>query len=530
MGYGDMSCTGHPTISTPHLDALASEGTRFTQWYSGFHVCSPSRASMMTGRLPIRSGTAGAYWIGGVFRADAKGGIPANETTVAELVRRVGYATLAVGKWHLGQQPQFLPTAHGFDEYFGIPYSVDMGVSAWHSSTDGPLPLLHNLTVVEQPVDLNTLETRYVEKASAFIRQHAAARKPFLLYLAFSHVHIPDFVAPSFCNASARGRFGDAMEELDSHIGEVMSVVKDSGVDNDTLVFFTSDNGPWLIQLLAGGSAGHFFEGKQTNWEGGIRVPGIVRWPGHVKAGVVSKALVATYDIFPTVASLSGAGVPADRIIDGRDLTGLLGGLGGDPDRCLFHWKGTPSKGLPPQSDDPKPGLWAVRCGAYKAHFVTSCSVMHLHGDKRCGSDAAYGATESSGEAVSRYLAAFRACTAENPADLCALEMSSKPVKHDPPLLFNVNHDPSEMYPLPSGGAEYKAALDVILAAKREHEASLTPVPNQVGLGDDPSLGVCCSVDTTPACVCNPENYEPQGGVCSPVFPPTASQAAVLTV
>lgn len=527
MGYGDMSCNGHPTISTPNLDQLASEGTRFTQWYSGFHVCSPSRASMLTGRLPIRSGTAGPSWTGGVFQSTAKGGLPTNETTFASLVRDAGYATLAVGKWHVGQQPQFLPTSHGFDEYFGIPYSVDMGNSAWaaqgYSQLQVPLPLLHNTTVVEQPVNLNTLEKRYVQKVSDFISANAEAQKPFLVYLAWSHVHTPDFAAPEFCNSSLRGRFGDAMEELDSHIGEVMSALRRSGAGDNTLVFFTSDNGPWLIQRLSAGSQGTFFEGKTTTWEGGIRVPAIAWWPGRIPARSVSREVAATYDIFTTVVLLAGAKVPQDRIIDGRDLSGVLFQGEKGQHRCLFHYKGTPSLGLPPREEDPRPGLWAVRCGAYKAHFVTSCAVMQLWGDTRCGESAGLLAPRSA-------FKAFEECKMKSSPDECALMLGSGPTVRDPPLLYNVEHDPSEMYPLDSSSSEYQLAMEEIREAKLEHEATLVQVPNQISLGKDDRLRVCCSEDTTPACTCNPENFHPSQGVCSPVYPPTSSDGLLSRV
>ena len=267
MGMGDASCYGHPTIRTPNIDRLAVEGIRFTQWYSGFHVCSPSRAAMMTGRLPIRTGCAGASWTGGVFNSDAVGGLPTNETTMADVLRSAGCkslaplpssalvtsdlnplnalsdATAAAGKWHLGQQKQFLPTSRGFDEYLGIPYSVDMGPSPWdlYTSTDRPpLPLLRNTKVLEQPTDLNKLSARYAAFVSSFIANQTAAGKPWFAYMAFNHVHVPDFATAAFCNSSRRGRFGDAIEEMDSTLGVIMSAVKDAGADENTIVFFTS--------------------------------------------------------------------------------------------------------------------------------------------------------------------------------------------------------------------------------------------------------------------------------------------------
>jgi len=526
MGYGDMSINGNPSVHTPHLDTLAAEGMRFTQWYSGFHICSPSRASMLTGRLPIRSGTGGRDWTGGVFMSTAQGGLPENETTFAQVLRDQGYATLAVGKWHLGQQKKFLPTHRGFDEYLGIPYSVDMGNGAWaegYSSNNVPLPLLHNDTIIEQPTNLNHLEERYTNKTVSFIHEQVRANRPFLVYLAWSHVHVPLFAAPKFCNTSKRGRFGDAMQEMDMHIGRVMAGLKEAGVDNSTLVFFTSDNGPWLIQHLNAGSQGPFFEGKTTTWEGGVRVPAIVRWPGKIPAFTLSQEVAATYDIFATVVALAGGNLPQDRVIDGKDLSGVLFRGETSPHRCIFHYKGTPSTGLPPQKDDPQPGLWALRCGAYKAHFVTSCAVMQDFSDARCvGQDPNSMAAKSLAQCLSRSSKGLPVKCEE------LVRQANGPKVHNPPLLYNVEHDLGEMYPIQPSSDEYRTAIAEILDAKAAHEKTLTPVPNQMLLMDEPKLAVCCDnaskqiYPAFPACTCNPENFNPPEGVCRPVYPPTA--------
>mmetsp|Transcript_16109 Transcript_16109/g.41007 ORF Transcript_16109/g.41007 Transcript_16109/m.41007 type:complete len:546 (+) Transcript_16109:47-1684(+) len=505
MRYGDLSAHGHPTASTPRLDRLASEGMRFTQWYSGFHVCSPSRASMMTGRLPIRSGLAGSGWTGGVFGNRAVGGLPTNETTIASMLGKQGYATLAVGKWHLGQRTEFLPVSHGFDEYYGIPYSDDMGSSPWRKANDLVLPLLHNSTVVEQPADLSTITERYTEKAVDFMKRNTAASKPWFLYLAWNHVHIPDFASKQFCNSSIRGRFGDALAEMDFHAGQVLDGLEEAGASNNTVVFFTSDNGPWLIQRWAAGHAGHFFEGKTTTWEGGVRVPGIIRWPGRVPAGVVSHEIVATYDIFPTVAKLSGATLPGVAL-DGVDLSQvMLGNATTREDRCIMLYKGTPSRGIPVHPDDPQPGLWAVRCGPYKAHFVTSCAVMGALGDKRCV--GSYDVGECHGSECDEKLLAMQGATA---------------VHHDPPMMFQVEKDPGELYPLDPKSAAYKGALSKILAAKKAHEDSLVPVPNQMSQGVSKHHGKCCDPEsqkkypTYQNCTCNPEVWD-KAFVCTPV-------------
>ncbi|XP_065832567.1 arylsulfatase A-like isoform X1 [Oscarella lobularis] len=457
LGYGDLSVMGHPTITTPNIDKIAEEGIRFTQWYSAFHVCSPSRAAMLTGRLPVRSGCAGIKPTGGVFQETAVGGLPLNETTFAELLKKDGYATAAVGKWHLGQREMFLPTNRGFDEYFGIPYSDDMGASAWTSMRDGvPLPLLHNTTIIEQPTNLGTLTQRYADYCADFIQRNKDNK--FVLYMAFNHVHTPNFVSKKFCNTSARGRFGDTDSEMDDAIGQIMAALKENGVDNNTLVFFTSDNGPTLFQGVHGGSAGLLFGGKTTTWEGGVREPGLARWPGRIDAGRVSREVVATYDIFPTMLKLAGVELPSDRVIDGRDMSPVLFNADGkSAHNCLFIYKGTPDTELV--------GLWAIRCGPYKAHYVTN-------------------------RAHNRTI-----------------------VKHDPPLLFQLERDASEQYSIAPNSDEYKEAMTQITSAKEDHENSLKPVPNQMAMGTKEEYKLCCDLNSKkkypdfPECTCNPDNW-----------------------
>eukprot|EP00966_Prymnesium_polylepis_P082817 1918125-Prymnesium_polylepis.1 len=430
----------------------------------------------MTGRLPIRLGLAGAGWEGGVLNSDAVGGLPANETTIAEALKDIGYATKAIGKWHLGQQPQFLPTAHGFDEYYGIPYSDDMGSSAWryyNSEDRPPLPLIHSTKpgeykILEQPTDLNLLSGRYMAESKAFIDQQTKAGTPWLLYMAFNHVHVPDFASPDFCNKTLRGRFGDALMELDFAVGRIMDGLRASGAESNTLVFFTSDNGPWLTQSLAGGSAGLLKDGKTTTWEGGVREPGMAYWPGRIAPGRISTAVVATYDIFVTAIKLAGGKLP-EIALDGRDMSPVLFNASNDasPHDCVYHWRGAPGLSCPDDHPD-CPGLWAVRCGAYKAHWVTKDSI---------GSD----------QAVKYYL--------------------------DKPLLYNLEVDPSEMHPIPSSDPRYAEQMPTIKKAATAHEASIVAVPNQMRLGTEPKLKICCDWNSTrsypkfPTCTCNPDNF-----------------------
>ena len=456
---------------------------------------------MMTGRLPIRIGFVGDHWLGDVLLASARGGLPHNETTLPELLGTVGYASLALGKWHLGQQPQHLPTSHGFDSYYGIPYSVDMGSSAWdyfsgkHAVYNPPLPLLSStspgeLTILEQPTDLNLLTGRYVHKADRFIANHSSARRPWLLYMAFSHVHTPDFASttawPKGCNVTLRGRFGDALFELDEAIGSLLASVRSAQALESTLVLFTSDNGPWLTKGLAGGSAGLLRDGKQTTWEGGVRVPGLASWTGRITPGRVSTAVVATYDIFVTALALAGVPLPKDRQIDGRDISELLfnDSHSASPHDCIYHWKGAPGMGCPAAHPD-CPGLFAVRCGAYKMHWVTMDSV---------GPEAWRG------------------------------------IFHDPPLLYQLEYDPSEAHPVDAKSAEYASIRKLLEAAKAAHLASIEQVPNQVALGQDADLKVCCDVDskhkypTLPVCTCAAQNFRAQ--VCEPVGHHTSATVA----
>jgi len=251
----------------------------------------------------------------------------------------------------------------------------------------------------------------------------------------------------------------------------------------------------------------------------------MVRWPGHIKPGSVNREMVATYDIFATVVKLGGAKWPHDRVIDGRDLTDILTKGAKSQHRCLFHYKGVPSTGLPPQEHDAQPGLWAIRCGAHKAHFVTSCAVMQNWGDSRCGSSLSGPSPDKAA-----VFALFEDCQKTATLDECAISLGSSPIVHASPVVYNVDHDPSEMYPLDSSSSEYKAAMSEILAAKIVHEATLTPVPNQIGMGMNPRYSVCCKKDQFDplkmSCNCNPENWHPSEGVCSPVYDPTFVEVA----
>jgi arylsulfatase len=301
LGYGDLGCYGSK-IRTPNIDRIAQEGIRFTQYYSSSPLCSPARAALLTGRYPPRVG------VPFVLMSSDKVGLATSETTLAQTLKTRGYSTMCVGKWHLGTMPQYLPTNRGFDEYLGIPYSNDM----W------PRPLLYNTEVIESPVDLDTLTLRYTVESVRFINR--SKDKPFFLYLATAMPHIPLAASERFRGKSPLGPYGDAVEETDWSIGEVMRALSDNGLDDNTLVLFTSDNGPWYQ-----GSAGRLRGRKGETWEGGVRVPFIARCPSRIPAGLVSRAVVSAMDIHPTLTRLSGAALP-DRPVDGVDIWPLLSG------------------------------------------------------------------------------------------------------------------------------------------------------------------------------------------------------------
>ena len=315
LGYQDLGCFGSPLISTPRVDRMAREGTKFTDFYAQ-PVCTPSRAALMTGCYPMRVS------LPSVLGANAKIGISDYEITLAQLLKSRGYATACIGKWHLGHHPQFLPTRHGFDSYFGLPYSNDMDKNG-----SPPIPLMRGEKIIEQPADQDTLTQRYTQEAIKFIE--ANKDRPFFLYLPHTMVHVPLHVSDKFRGKSKRGLYGDAAEEIDWSTGEVLDTLKRLGLDDNTLVVFTSDNGPWLSKNENGGSALPLRDGKGTTYEGGVRVPCVMRWPGKIPAGAVCGEMITEMDILPTFTRLARAAVPTDRIIDGKDIWPLMSGAKG---------------------------------------------------------------------------------------------------------------------------------------------------------------------------------------------------------
>lgn len=328
LGYADLGVYGAQGIATPNLDRMADEGVRFTGFYSNSTICTPTRAALLTGRHSARVGLDRPIPLTGPGSGD---GLPAAEETLPEILRQAGYATAIVGKWHLGHQDIYNPTLHGFETWFGVPYSNDYN--------NGDIPLYRDTQIIEYPVDQHYLTQRYTQEAIAFIEQHTAG--PFFLYLPHTFPHVPLHVSPAFAGKSQAGLYGDVVQEIDWSVGQILAKLEELGIDQNTLVVFTSDNGPWTYQGEDAGSPGPFRCGKGSFFEGGVRVPFIAWWPGTIPPGHIVDDLAVTFDLFPTLLHLAGAALPADRVVDGQDIRGLLFGTGARPDdEVLFSLNG----------------------------------------------------------------------------------------------------------------------------------------------------------------------------------------------
>jgi arylsulfatase A-like enzyme len=358
QGYGDLGSYGHPTIRTPHLDQMAAEGQRWTSFYAA-PVCTPSRAQLLTGRLAFRTGLSG-----GVLHPPSTGGLQPSEITIPEVLKPRGYATAMMGKWHLGHQPQYLPTRQGFDSYFGIPYSNDMDMIPADQVPGGrfggymdakveyfQVPLMRSEDIIERPADQTTITRRYTDEAIEFLR--ANRNRPFFLYVAHNMPHMPLFRSEEFENTSQRGLYGDVIEEIDANVGRLMETLRELQLDRNTLVVFLSDNGPWSPYREQAGSAGLLRGAKGSNWEGGVRVPAIFWGPNIVKPGV-TMGLGSELDLLQTFASLAGVPAPADRPLDGYDLSRTLREGAPSPRDRAFYYSSQ---------------LVAVRKGPFKLHL-----------------------------------------------------------------------------------------------------------------------------------------------------------------
>lgn len=347
QGYADVGCFGAAGFSTPNLDRMAAQGRRFTNFYSAQAVCTASRAALMTGCYSNRINLLGA------LGPNAKIGIHDNEVTIAELLKPLGYSTAIFGKWHLGHHPKFLPTRHGFDEYFGLPYSNDM-MRKERTPNHPPLPLIEGDTIIEHNPDQSQLTTWYTRRAVNFIERNQD--HPFFLYVPHSMPHVPLHVSDRFKGKSAQGMYGDVISEIDWSVGEILATIDRLQLNEQTLVIFTSDNGPWLSYGDHAGSAKPLREGKGTTWDGGQREPCIMRWTGTIPAGTVCDEPAMTIDVLPTIARLTGAPLP-NHTIDGKSIWPLMAGhprAKSPHDALYFYW-----------GDD----LQAIRSGHWKLHF-----------------------------------------------------------------------------------------------------------------------------------------------------------------
>ena len=485
MGFGDLGCYGHPMSDTPNLDKLCSEGTKFASMYTSSPVCSPSRAGLLTGRYQMRSGV-----YPGVFIPSSASGLPANETTMAAALKTIGYNTGMVGKWHLGvgENWEYIPTEHGFDSWMGVPYSHDMpdpnlcfynpgtpGIPCFPGTNPEPMhttcptnlqnfskpnslvaklssaeyiakalagnpeasggevqiPLFNgtkgNMGILQQPANLTTLDDLYTTAAVNFVREMSKKPEPFMLYYAFQHTHHPDYAGKQFFNTTARGMFGDSIKALDWSLGEVLSALKDSGKEDNTLVFFSADNGPSLMRLQRGGNAGLLRCGKGTTWEGGQRVPGIMKWPGKIAAGTLTREIASTMDLYATVMKLVGIELPTDRVYDSVDMSPFLFQEAGDVREAYYYW----DKGVSSNAN-----LNAIRWREWKVHFRTTGS----H------------------------------CPDNYFVPTCRANYSSGIL--DTPLLFNLNHDAGEQVPLDYHRTTFKYVVSKIEELRTAHLAS----------------------------------------------------------
>lgn len=420
LGYGDLGTFGHPTILTPNLDKMAYEGQRWTNFYVSSSVCTPSRAGILTGRYPIRSGMCSDKQR--VLFPDSEGGLPASEITIAEALKTGGYATACIGKWHLGHKKQYLPTNNGFDYYFGIPYSNDMDMVKGkpYQETcklarveDFNPPVLRNTEIVERPAQQATITKRYTEEAVQFIEKNK--KEPFFIYLAHSLPHVPLFRSKAFEGKSKRGLYGDVIEEIDWSVGQILNSLKKNKLDENTLVVFTSDNGPWLMFEDHGGSAGLLRDGKGSTFEGGMREPTIFWWKNQLHNGVVTD-MGSTLDLLPTLCGLAGVELPNDRIYDGDDLTATLLKGTASPREDMIYYRGQK--------------IYAARKGAFKVHFITKPS---------------YGGGDE--------------------------------IHHEIPLLYNLEIDPSEKYNIASENHEI---IKEIKQMVEQHKKTVKPVKDQL--------------------------------------------------
>ena len=480
LGYGDLGCFGHPTSKTPFIDALAARGAKMTQYYSAAAICSPSRASLMTGRLFPRLGV-----YPGVFSPLSVGGLPLNATTIADRLGATGYRTGGLGKWHLGVD-EYLPTNRGFDFYFGIPMTqnecfsnIRSPGSALPGGRFGGCPLFNTTSSRDDPkgspslrivrqgngtypadtgaVDMLDIDSMYDDAMAGFVRESVSAGDPFFFYFASHHVHAPQFADAAMTNETLRGLFGDSLAVFDRSVGRATELVQSLGIENDTLLILSSDNGGSLHWGVLGGVNGDLRCGKGTTWEGGHRVPAIAAWPGKIQPNSVLEGMTSSLDWVPTLCALAGCD-NMDTDSDGFDISEYLLGQRQDSPRTVFFYHSTFGGGPRARPDTTGGGLMAIRSGAYKLHFFTAGS----HCDKTFPDAMCYGAMTNISNA---------------------------------PLLFNVEQSPGEIINIDPSSDEYKTVTQELITLADQHRAKMEQeaMTSEIGKGSNGDRFPCCN-------------------------------------
>ena len=411
LGYGDLRSYGHPTINTPSLDKMASEGMRFTQFYVGSSICTPSRAALLTGKLPVRTGMYGNR---SVLFPDNAGGLDPKEITIASALKEYDYKTACIGKWHLGHLQEYMPTNHGFDEFYGIPYSNDMRPEGkWDYARENfpPLPFLDGLDTIGLGIDQSQFIDMFTKRSVDFIKKNKD--KSFFLYLAHTAPHTPLVSSKTQKGRSMRGAYGDVVEELDQSVGTILQVLKDLKIANNTFVIFTSDNGPWGWANVDGGSSGLLKGNKGSVYEGGYRVPAIAWMPGTIKKGTVSTALASTLDLYPTLIAMTGNEISNQEELDGLNIKNTF--VNNEPVRHDIHYY---------RQDT----LIGIRHKEWK---------MYIKDPNPWNDDL---------------------------------------TEKDIPVLYNIEHDPSEKYNLTS---KHSDVVDRIVTLSKEHIQKVTKIPSK---------------------------------------------------
>lgn len=440
MGWGDLGILGNPNKDTPNIDMMAQEGMLFTDFYVGAPLCSPSRASMLTGRLPIRNGfyTTNAHARNAYTPQEIVGGISANETLLPELLLEAGYTTKLVGKWHLGHQPQYLPTEHGFQEYLG---STNCHFGPYDNKNTPNIPVFRDDKIIGRYYEDFTITSGgesnitqfYTKEVLSFITKQKDSSSPFFLFWSPDGMHGPVYASKPFLGTSRKGRYGDSIREVDDSVGKILQLLKTTGLADNTLVLFTSDNGPSLIDKAAGGSSGPFLCGKQTTFEGGMRVPAIAWWPSRIAPKQVSHQIATIMDFFTTALDVAGVPIPKDRVIDGISLTSVLF-HDVSIDRPVFLYRGNE--------------LFAVRDGLFKVHLWTWTN------------------------SIEQFKTGIDFCPGQQVDGVTTHEQTNRTVS---PVMFHLGTDPSERFPLQPGSAYYLRRLIKFSKIIYFHKKNLTP-------------------------------------------------------